>query len=556
MESYQSSLNDVPLFKVLPAPYQTVYAALLLAFSLPVTFAGAFLTLDRTRQFAPSGGPTTAKEKWRFEGGLGGLLGGWVFGVHLSTLLALLIMNRTSYAPLGGIQFLVIWLLSALVTSVLAGRWKYVAVPMIGIGGGAAFSLFVTVACHPAQPARVILLGVFSILSAILCLLPIPRVQHGAVRSAAAWMGALGIILSISILAGIKTWEDVWARLWVSWDASWGTAQEKGITAAFMGFAAVGIGVDWLLKRQFGECPDEKWDRYLSSYASQLPNAHDRPGNFTPSTPFWKKIFNPPPKDPILFPNDTGALSSKSPLSPPPYRAGKLRTQSKKSAPYSRDSFQPLNKATKHDFSSGSEDSSDEEGTGQERYIPRPWAKRKDTQATSLSGVTLADGASATSKGKMGDMAKEHGDLAYSDGESVAQSTSTGRRRKESRDAPGWTPEFIKRHSMGGKKDLESGGIEMRASRSNRSESPPPGAVPMTPSLMKALDRVSQAQNEAYAGIVSKGHTPYASSPGHAPGTSTPGVHPHGGQDWGAFWKKVEDKTREGEAGASAKSPR
>jgi len=73
---------------------------------------------------------------------------------------------------------------------------------------------------------------------------------------------------------------------------------------------------------------------------------------------------------------------------------------------------------------------------------------------------------------------------------------------------------------------------------------------------MKALDRVSQAQTEAYVGLASKGHTPYASSPGHAPGASTPGVNPHGGQDWGGFWKKVEDKARDGGAEASAKSSR
>jgi hypothetical protein len=67
---------------LLPAPYQIVYAVLLLGQSVPLTFAGAFLTLDRTRQFAPMSLPTTKqiKEKWRFEGGVGGLLGGYVFG--------------------------------------------------------------------------------------------------------------------------------------------------------------------------------------------------------------------------------------------------------------------------------------------------------------------------------------------------------------------------------------------------------------------------------------------------------------------------------------------
>jgi len=70
--------------KLLPSPYHIVYASLLLAFSVPVTFAGAFLTLDRTRSFAPLGLASaplaTKKSKWRLEGGVGGLLGGWLVG--------------------------------------------------------------------------------------------------------------------------------------------------------------------------------------------------------------------------------------------------------------------------------------------------------------------------------------------------------------------------------------------------------------------------------------------------------------------------------------------
>ncbi|KAG8851913.1 hypothetical protein FRB91_007206 [Serendipita sp. 411] len=443
MEPPESSLNDVPLSKVLQSPYHIVYAAILLAFSVPVTFAGAFLTLDRTRQFAPSGTAATYKEKtskWRLEGGIGGLLGGWLFGVHLSTLLALFIMNRTSSSPL-------------------------------------------------------------------------------------------------------------------AWDRTWGTSQERGLTAAFIILALAGIGVDWLLKRQFGECPDEKWDRYLSNYSSQLPNAHDRPGNFRPSMPFWKKVFNPPPPDPIKFPRDNDNSPLRSPLSPP-NGPDKLRTKGRKPRPYTGNSFQPLHKTGKDDHSSGSDASSSDEE--EQRYIPRPWAKRKDTQA-SLSGATLADGASATSKGKRAkeDKDLEQGiELVYSDGESAA----TSRRKDNTRDAPGWTPEFIKRSSIGGRRE---GGMsaEMDAKQSAHSASPPPGAVPMTPSLIKALDRVSQAQNEAYSGIASGRHTPYTS---HTPGVSTPGhgippvqmPTPGGGYDWGVFWKSVENKTKEENNDDPSKAPK
>ncbi|KIM28459.1 hypothetical protein M408DRAFT_141547 [Serendipita vermifera MAFF 305830] len=557
MRTISPSTSFLVMSNLLPSPYHIVYASLLLAFSVPVTFAGAFLTLDRTRSFAPSNSLSTtigAKNgKFRLEGGVGGLLGGWLVGVHASTLIALLIMNRTSATPLGSIQFLVVWLLPALAISAISGRWKLVAVPLIGLGGGVTFSLFVTVVCHPEKLARNILLGVCGVISTVLCLLPIPLVQHGAIRSASAWLGAFGIVMAISILSGVSDWSNVWSRLWVSWDSAWGTGQEKGLSAAFGGLAAAGIAVDWLLKRQFGENPDEKWDSYLANYAANLPNAHDRPGTFTPAVPFWKKIFNPQPKGPILFPPDKALLSTHDPLAPPPYQAGKLRPKGTKA--WSGTASQPLKKSNL-DLSSDSGSSSDEEEFGDgKRYIPRPWAPRKDTQATSLSGVTLADTASASSKGKQkGGVEKDlekGGEVIYSDGEEVAASIRSSSRTHKDRDVPGWKPEFIKRHSIGGRAGTGSGTeLEMKSTRMG--ESPPPGAVPVTPSLMRALDRVSQAQNEAYGGIISKGHTPRASTHGHghgAGGASTPGVPPlqmptpGGGYDWAGFWRTVEDKT-------------
>lgn len=281
---------------------------------------------------------------------------------------------------------------------------------------------------------------------------------------------------------------------------------------------------------------------------------------FHPSLSFWKRLVNSEPKDPIAFPPDKALLSARVPLSPPPNRAGKLRSQSKNSQPWGGNNFQPLN--NRGDDSSGS-DSSDEEGHANNgRYIPRPWANRKNTQAASLSGVTLADAVSSHSKDKVkgagADM--EKGEVVYSDGESVAPPSISGR-KKEDRNAPGWTPEFLKRRST--KEGHESGGdntdkkLSTPASRA-QTESPPPGAVAMTPSLMRALDRVSQAQNDAYGGILSRGHTPQASMPGHGGGITTPGAGggtpgllkmnmpaTPAGYDWGAFWKNVEDKAKD-----------
>jgi hypothetical protein len=82
----------VPLLPT--APYLLIYSLPLLLFSLVFTFAGTFLTLDRTRTFPtrgtgayaslpiPGSSNTFKKRKliWVFEGGIGGLIGGYLFG--------------------------------------------------------------------------------------------------------------------------------------------------------------------------------------------------------------------------------------------------------------------------------------------------------------------------------------------------------------------------------------------------------------------------------------------------------------------------------------------
>lgn len=68
------------------SPYKLAYAVPLLLLSLVLTFAGAFLTLDRTKSFAPKydalPGAFSRPKKIRFalEGGIGGALIGYAFG--------------------------------------------------------------------------------------------------------------------------------------------------------------------------------------------------------------------------------------------------------------------------------------------------------------------------------------------------------------------------------------------------------------------------------------------------------------------------------------------
>ena len=82
----------IPLSLLLTTPYILLYSIPLLLLSFVLTFAGTFLTLDRSRSFPPrSGGdyavlPTPGakqakrKFRWLLEGGVGGLLSGYAFG--------------------------------------------------------------------------------------------------------------------------------------------------------------------------------------------------------------------------------------------------------------------------------------------------------------------------------------------------------------------------------------------------------------------------------------------------------------------------------------------
>jgi len=88
-------MSDSLISLLITTPYVFTYAIPLLLFSLILTFAGTFLTLDRSRSFPPSSEgdyavlptpgtfgqkQTERKFKWLLEGGVGGLLGGYAFG--------------------------------------------------------------------------------------------------------------------------------------------------------------------------------------------------------------------------------------------------------------------------------------------------------------------------------------------------------------------------------------------------------------------------------------------------------------------------------------------
>lgn len=162
---------------------------------------------------------------------------------------------------------------------------------------------------------------------------------------------------------------------------------------------------------------------------------------------------------------------------------------------------------------------------------PPPLARRTST----LSSVTLTNGSNAgfpsisSTKGNQEKVAsakrtalrgQDDGTAEYSDYEEDVTNAQT---QTEYRTSPGWKPPFLARHG------------------SNAANSVPSvGTVPMTPSLIRAVDRIKAAQVQAYSTSLGDFDSPATAPDGHMEGVS---VGQHG---WEAFWRDVTAKAAEG----------
>ena len=267
----------------------------------------------------------------------------------------------------------------------------------------------------------------------------------------------------------------------------------------------------------------QKWDAYLTQYAATLPHLHDRAGTFQPVRSLWQRIFGrSTPSRPIIFPSDSDLKRKLSHEDPAAYLKAAKPPRKR-----SEVKFQPLGGYSDSDSDSDSE-------LGLEHDVPpqKPWVQRQSVSSTSLSGATLYGSDDGREKENQGIKRVSTPQLTslenYSDseGEDITTPRSTPvKRSKSRRDEPGWKPEFLSRHE----KEPESLTV---TSAATAVPSAPPGAVPLTPSLIRAIDRIAIAQGKVYR---------YTSPPPLSPGL------PRGetGEDWRRFWTRVQEKAHE-----------
>jgi hypothetical protein len=484
---------------------------------------------------------------------------GYSFGLHLTTFLALVVPNETTSAPLSPKSFLAVWVLTSITFAIFSGLFEYAALALTGITGGTSLALALSVSIHPNLLTRRIFLALLVSIFLILTLVPFSRTQRNSIRLAASASGTFGLVMSISLLSHVQPWSNVWERLWINDGDGWGSGAERALSAGYWLILIAGCLTDWTLKRFCGGNPDEEWDTYLTEYATSLPISRDRAGIFRPlSNSFWDRLFpwmrrsKPPVVSDYLFPPDDKYTApshlsfhhrqnSEQPAIQPvltldnyTYLPRKqiqdplARLRGLKNAGgngYRKREAVKFGAVNPDDLSSDDEDDP--------LSTPPPLPRRTST----LSSVTLTNGSNTGSWGispMKGDQervasarrivfrGKDNDAPEYSDYEEDVTNAQT--QTGEYRDSPGWKPPFLARH------DSNTANTE-----------PPIGAVPMpmTPSLIRAVDRIAAAQAQSY---------------GSPSGPDTSAASPEADREsvlvrkqrWEAFWRDVTAKASEG----------
>jgi hypothetical protein len=303
----------------------------------------------------------------------------------------------------------------------------------------------------------------------------------------------------------------------------------------------------------------QEWDTYLTEYSSSLPNTRGSAGVFRPlSYSFWDRLFpwmhrsKPSVPSDYMFPVDIkhfasprlsfdhtlqGIPSVERPTMQKAFTSDGSSHPPRKQSQHRLARLRGLRNAGAHGyrkreavkFGAMNPDNSSSDEEDDLLSTPPPPARRLSTR----SSVTLTNGSSAGSqyvslaKGDLGRAAaakraalqgNDDGAPEYSDYEEDVTSAQT--RPGERRNSPGWRPPFLAPHHS-----------------NTTSFATPVGAVPMTPSLIRAVDRIAAAQAQAYG------------SPAPMDSSTAQDVHTESdlarNERWEAFWQDVTAKVAE-----------
>lgn len=144
-----------------------------------------------------------------------------------------------------------------------------------------SLALALSVSIHPNLLTRRIFLALLVSIFLILTLAPFSRTQRNSIRLAASASGTFGLIMSISLLAHVQPWSNVWERLWVNDGDGWGSGAERALSAGYWLILMAGCLTDWTLKRFCGGNPDEVQYASLSLHSNR-PDCTDAGMGYVP----------------------------------------------------------------------------------------------------------------------------------------------------------------------------------------------------------------------------------------------------------------------------------
>jgi len=191
-------------------------------------------------------------------------------------------------------------------------------------------------------------------------------------------------------------------------------------------------------------------------------------------------------------------------------------------------------------------------GMGKER----PWLMQRPSSSVGFSASLRKIGEEDIDVDK--EMAKVEAGLRKDGGETDYSDFEDDVTAVRDRDVPGWSPGFLRQHRDSGGSSTTS---QQTAVERTQSSPAPEGAVPATPSLIKALDRIAIAQQAAFGavprvrplrpGLPSQKSSEPAMTSGlpkpQLPLRADSAAENNKAANWDTFWKEVREKARHGQ---------
>ncbi|BGP33823.1 hypothetical protein JCM10296v2_005628 [Rhodotorula toruloides] len=235
------------------------------------------------------------KKGW-LTGGVGGIFFGSVALGAVSTLLLLLIVSKQSSSSLGGWATLAIIHIPGLLGAVVAGRWRWAAKGCYGFLGGLSFTLLLITSLRLASiTARLAILAVFLVLPAVF----IPCTERYGLSIAAAATASYLLVLGIDIFChlgfidalgllvaknGVSSGGVKAETVVVQWDSTGG----KGLVAAW--WILFLLSAAWQTWWSLGDEGDKTWNAYLSQFISTHPSTPS--GTHLPPLSLKERLFS------------------------------------------------------------------------------------------------------------------------------------------------------------------------------------------------------------------------------------------------------------------------